>query len=101
MRIERLSKETASTESRNPEPLSAVRVVRERFCLTLAVNGLRDNSLWNELMSTLDLTRANLYTRLAACSRARESAVALDRNQVGTSSNSDSSDSSSVGRAYP
>ena len=39
-------------------------------------------------MSTVDF--ANLYTRLAACSRARESAVALDRNQAGTSSDSGS-----------
>ena len=91
LRIERLSRETASTDSNNHEAREAVRIVRERFCLTLAVNGLRDNALRNELMSTLDLTWANLYTRLAACSRARESAVALDRNQAGTSSDSGSS----------
>ena len=34
LRIERLSRETASTESRNPEAIAAVKVVRERFCLT-------------------------------------------------------------------
>ena len=58
LRIKRISRETASTESRNPEAREAVKIVGERFCLTLAVNRLRDNSLRNELMSTFDLTWA-------------------------------------------
>ena len=91
LRVERLSREICGTASANQAVVDEVAVIRERLCLALAVTGLRNSGVRNELMSIVDLTWSNLYTKLAAHSRASESAAVLDRNKSGTSSGSSNS----------
>lgn len=75
LRIERLSRTVE---------MGTDDTVRQRFALVLAVNGLRDATVRQQLMQEQDLTWAQLRTKLTARDLARESENIISGSRTGS-----------------
>lgn len=81
VRVERLSRDGQFARTNNAEANEVLERERLRFCLVLAINGLRDPKLRTDLMAREDMTEwAVLKNALTARSVARDSATVLGGN---------------------